>query len=100
RSPYSDPLWRADFTPEEDVALEAITALRAETFLSKDRGRALERLILEQKRQNIQQAIAVLKRQVQVATAQSPDEVPSFIKEVMALTQSLTAVERQISGDQ
>ncbi len=99
-SPNSDSLWRADFTPEEDVALEAITALRAETFLSKDRNRALERLILEQKRQNIQQAIAVLKRQVQVATAQSPDEVPSFIKEVMALTQSLTAVERQISGDQ
>jgi len=99
-SPKAEPSWRAHFTSEEDLALEAITALKAETFFSKDRSRALERLILEQKRQNIQQAIAVLKRQVQVATAQSPDEVPSFIKEVMALTQSLTAVERQISGDQ
>ena len=99
-SPKTEPVWRADFTPEEDLELEVITALRAETFLSKDRNRALERLMLEQKRQNIQRAIAVLKRQVQVATAQAPDEVPSFIKEVMALTQSLTAIERQISGDQ
>lgn len=99
-SPKVEAVWRANFTTEEEQAIQAITFLRPESFLSKDRRRALERLMLEQKRQNIQQAIAVLKRQVQVASAQSPDDIPSFIKEVMALTQNLSAIERQIAGDQ
>lgn len=98
--PKVEAVWRANFTTEEEQAIQAITFLRPETFLSKDRRRALERLMLEQKRQNIQHAIAVLKRQVQVASAQSPDDIPSFIKEVMALTQNLSAIERQIAGDQ
>jgi DNA primase len=98
-SPKSDGQWRSGFTSEEDVALEALTSMKSETFLSKDRNRSLERLICEQKRQNIQQAIAVLKRQVQVATSQAPDQVPVFLREVMALTQSLTAIERQLATE-
>lgn len=99
-NPQTESSWRADFTPEEDSALDVITSLKAETFLTKDRSRAILRLMLEQKRQNIQRSIALLKRQVQVASAQASEDVESFIKEVVALTQSLTTIERQIASDQ
>lgn len=95
-SPQSESQWMSEFTPEEVVVLEGMTALNSETFQTKDRGKALQRLILEQKRQNIQQSISLLKRQVQVAAAHSPGDVPSFINEVVALTQSLASLERQI----
>lgn len=89
----------SDFTAEEVGVIESITGLSSETFQTKDRGKALQRLILEQKRQNIQQSISLLKRQVQVAAAHSPGDVPSFINEVVALTQSLASLERQIQTE-
>ena len=99
-NPQAEISWRSDFTPEEDAALELITSLKPETFLTKDRNRAILRLVLEQKRQNIQRSIALLKRQVQVASAQASEDVEGYIKEVVALTQSLTMIERQIISDQ
>jgi len=98
-SPAQDPALLASFSPEEMAPLEGITGMSPELFATKDRNRSLDRLIIEQKRQNIQQAIALLKRQVQIAATQSPDQVPSFLSEVMALTQSLTALEREISSE-
>jgi DNA primase len=98
-SPQSESQWMSEFTPEEVVVLEGMTALDSETFQTKDRGKALQRLILEQKRQNIQQSISLLKRQVQVAAAHAPGDVPSFINEVVALTQSLASLERQIQTE-
>ena len=99
-SPSSDPELKLGFSPEEASALEAITSLSPDSFLTRDRNKSLERLVIEQKRQNIQQSIALLKRRVQVAATQAPDEVPGFLNEVIALTQQLTGLERQLSGDQ
>jgi DNA primase len=98
-SPQSESQWMSEFTAEEVGVVEGITGLSSLTFQTKDRGKALQRLILEQKRQNIQQSISLLKRQVQVAAAHSPGEVPSFINEVVALTQSLASLERQIQTE-
>jgi DNA primase len=98
-SPQSKSQWMSEFTAEEVGVIEGLTGLSSETFQTKDRGKALQRLILEQKRQNIQQSISLLKRQVQVAAAHSPGEVPSFINEVVALTQSLASLERQIQTE-
>jgi len=98
-SPQSESQWMSEFTAEEVGVIEGITGLSSQTFQTKDRGKALQRLILEQKRQNIQQSISLLKRQVQVAAAHSPGEVPSFINEVVALTQSLASLERQIQTE-
>ncbi len=98
-APHSATQWMSEFTAEEVGVIEGITGLSSQTFQTKDRGKALQRLILEQKRQNIQQSISLLKRQVQVAAAHAPGDVPSFINEVVALTQSLAALERQIQTE-
>ena len=78
--------------------LAAVTELSPDSFATDDRKRSLERLILEQKKANIQQSIALLKRQVQLASGQSPQDVPGFLAEVMALTQILSALDRSLSG--
>jgi hypothetical protein len=96
--PRENPALLAAYSPEEAQILAAITDLSPDTFATEDRRRSLEKLILEQKRANIQQSIALLKRQVQVASSQSPQDVPGFLAEVMALTQSLSALERSLSG--
>ncbi len=98
-APHSATQWMSEFTAEEVGVIEGITGLSSQTFQTKDRGKALQRLILEQKRQNIQQSISLLKRQVQVAAAHAPGDVPSFINEVVALTQSLASLERQIQTE-
>jgi DNA primase len=98
-APRSATQWMSEFTAEEVGVIEGITGLSSQTFQTKDRGKALQRLILEQKRQNIQQSISLLKRQVQVAAAHAPGDVPSFINEVVALTQSLASLERQIQTE-
>ncbi len=97
-APRENPALLAAYSPEEAQILAAITDLSPDTFATEDRRRSLEKLILEQKRANIQQSIALLKRQVQVASSQSPQDVPGFLAEVMALTQSLSALERSLSG--
>jgi hypothetical protein len=98
-APHSATQWMSEFTAEEVGVIEGITGLSSQTFQTKDRGKALQRLILEQKRQNIQHSISLLKRQVQVAAAHAPGDVPSFINEVVALTQSLASLERQIQTE-
>ena len=87
----------APYSPEEVQILAAVTELSPDSFATENRKKSLERLILEQKRSNIQQSIALLKRQVQLASAQSPQEVPGFLAEVMSLTQSLSALDRSLS---
>jgi DNA primase len=96
QSPCEDPEVLAAFTPEEVVILGAITGLDPRSFAIVDRNKSIERLIMEQKRRNIQQSIAVLKRQVQVAATQSPQEVSVYLAEVASLNQALTALEKSM----
>jgi DNA primase len=90
------PTSRRDFlscySPEEVRVLAAIVDLSAESFASGDRKKSLETLIIAQKRLNIQQSISLLKRQVQLASVQAPEQVPGFLAEVMALTKTLSAL--------
>lgn len=97
RAPKDDPEILAQFSPEETTVLAAVTEMPADSFATADRNRALETLIIEQKRSNIQQSIALLKRQVQIAASQSPEDVPGYLAEVMTLTSSLTALDRSLA---
>lgn len=96
-SPKDDPTVMAAFSAEEVVVLGAITELPSESFATLDRNKSVERLIIEQKRSNIQQSIALLKRQVQIASSQSPQDVSGFLAEVMELTKSLSALDRTLA---
>ncbi len=97
-SPVEDASVLAAFTPEEVVALGAITGLAPQSFATSDRNKSIDSLIMEQKRRNIQQSISLLKRQVQVAVTQSPTEVPALLAEVKSLSQALTSLERAITA--
>ena len=96
-SPREDPGVMAAFSPDEAIVLGAITEMPLESFATADRKKSIERLIIEQKRHNIQQSISLLKRQVQIASSQSPQDVSGFLSEVMALTSSLTVLDRTLS---
>ena len=96
-SPREDPAVMAAFSPDEAIVLGAITETPLESFATADRKKSIERLIIEQKRNNIQQSISLLKRQVQIASSQSPQDVSGFLSEVMALTSSLTVLDRTLS---
>lgn len=97
-APREKTTFLSAYSSEEAQVLSAVTELSPDSFATDDRRRSLDRLILEQKRANIQQSIALLKRQVQMASTQSPQDVPGFLAEVMALTQSLTALDRSLGG--
>jgi hypothetical protein len=97
-APKNDPSVLAAFTAEEVAQLASLTELATETFATSDRAGAVTRLINEQKRNDIQQSIAMLKRQVQIAATQSPQDVPRYLSEVMVLTQNLSALERSSAG--
>jgi DNA primase len=95
--PAEHPEVLAAFTPEEVVVLGAITELDPRSFAISDRNKSIERLIMEQKRRNMQQSISLLKRQVQVAATQSPQEVSVYLAEVASLNQALTALEKSMT---
>ncbi|MCX6123294.1 MAG: DNA primase [Proteobacteria bacterium] len=97
-SPRHDPNVLASFSAEEVAVLNLITGVAPESFTSTDRNKSVERLICEQKRNNIQQSIGLLKRQVQIASAQSPQDVPKFLEEVMSLNKTLSELNRTISA--
>jgi DNA primase len=95
-SPRNDPLVLAAFSPEEVTVLASLTDMAPASFATSDRNGSIDRLITEQSRNNIKQSIALLKRQVQIAVSQSPQDVPKFLSEVMILSQNLASLDRPI----
>jgi DNA primase len=97
-APTENPEVLAAFAPNEVTALGAITQLDARLFATSDRSRSIERLMLEQKRRHVQQSISLLKRQVQVAATQSPQDVATYLTEVASLNQALMAIEKSLGA--
>ena len=95
-SPKNDPMVLAAFSPEEVAVLASLTEMAAASFETADRNKSIDTLITEQSRNNIKQSITLLKRQVQIAASQSPQDVPKFLAEVMALSQNLASLDRPI----
>jgi DNA primase len=95
-SPKNDPMVLAAFSPDEVSVLAILTDMPPASFATIDRNKSIDTLITEQSRNNIKQSIALLKRQVQIAASQSPQDVPKFLAEVMALSQNLAFLDRQI----
>ena len=96
KSPKNDPMVLAAFSPDEVSVLASLTEMPAASFGTVDRNKSIDTLITEQSRNNIKQSIALLKRQVQIAASQSPQDVPKFLAEVMALSQNLASLDRLI----
>jgi DNA primase len=88
----------AAFSAEEIAALAAVTELAPEKFSSSDRGAAIDVLMAEHRRRNIQQSMAILKRQLQIAATQSPQDVPGYLQEMKSLSQELQTIDRGVSG--
>jgi DNA primase len=87
-----------DFSPEEVAALCPITELEPEKFASHERTHAVELLISEHKRRNIQQSMTILKRQLQISMTQNPQEAVQFLQEMKSLSQQLQVLEKSISS--
>lgn len=95
-APRNDPMVLAAFSPDEVLVLASLTDMAPQSFATLDRNKSIDSLITEQSRNNIKQSIALLKRQVQIAASQSPQDVPKFLAEVMALSQNLAQLDRPI----
>jgi hypothetical protein len=42
--------------------------------------------------------MAILKRQLQIAATQSPQDVPGYLQEMKSLSQELQTIDRGVSG--